>query len=142
MARRYVTVAEKRQIIERADRRCEYCQSHLDYSPQSFDIEHVIPVVMGGKTTIDNLALACGGCNSCKYTKTEALDPVDQIVVPLYHPRQHLWSDHFSWSADCLEVIGRTAIGRATVASLQLNRKGLTNLRRLLLLGGLHPPGG
>ena len=142
MARRYVTVAEKRQIIERANRRCEYCQSHLDYSPQSFDIEHVLPVVLGGKTTIDNLALACGGCNSCKYTKIEALDPVAQTMVPLYHPRRHLWHDHFSWSADCLEVIGRTAIGRATVASLQLNRKGLINLRRLLLLGGLHPPDG
>ncbi|MEL6555451.1 MAG: HNH endonuclease signature motif containing protein [Cyanobacteria bacterium J06621_11] len=139
MARRYVTVAEKRQIIERADRRCEYCQSRLDYSPQSFDIEHVLPVVLGGKTTIDNLASACGGCNSCKYTKTEALDPVDQTVVPLYHPRQHLWSDRFSWSADCSKVIGRIVIGRASVVSLQLYSKGFTNLRRLLLLCGLHP---
>lgn len=141
MARRYVTAAEKRQITERADRRCEYCQSPLDYSPQSFDIEHILPVVLGGETTIENLALACGGCNSCKYTKIEALDSVDDVTVPLYHPRQHLWSAHFVWSADCLEVIGQTAIGRATVASLQLNRMGLVNLRRLLLLGGLHPPG-
>ena len=140
MTRRYVTVAEKRQITERANRICEYCRSPLDYSPQSFDIEHILPVALGGKTTIDNLALACGGCNSCKYTKVEVIDPVTQIVVPLYHPRQQHWSEHFLWSADCLEVIGRTAIGRATVVLLQLNRTGLINLRRLLLLGGLHPP--
>lgn len=140
MPRRYVTASEKRQIIERADRRCEYCQSHMDYSPQSFDIEHILPVALGGQTSLDNLALACGGCNSHKHTKVEALDLVDQIVVPLYNPRKHSWYDHFVWSADCLQAIGTTAIGRATVETLNLNRLGLMNIRTLLLMVGLHPP--
>ena len=112
----------------------------MDYSPQSFDIEHVLPVVLGGETSMDNLALACGGCNSHKYTKVEALDAVDQIVVPLYNPREHNWQDHFAWSADCLQVIGQTSIGRATVETLNLNRLGLMNIRTLLLMVGLHPP--
>ena len=53
---------ERQQIIERADRRCEYCQSHMDYSP-------------------------------------------------------------------------------ATVETLNLNRLGLMNIRTVLLMVGLHPPG-
>ena len=140
MPRRYVTSDERRQIAERADKRCEYCKSHMDYSPQSFDIEHVLPVVLGGKTNMDNLALACGGCNSHKYTKVEALDEIEQIMVPLYNPRKDSWYDHFAWSADCLQMIGRTSIGRATVQALNLNRLGLMNIRTLLLMVGLHPP--
>jgi hypothetical protein len=39
-----------------------------------------------------------------------------------------------------MELVGRTPIGRATVAQLQLNRPGVRNLRRLLRLAGEHPP--
>ncbi|MEO0870221.1 MAG: HNH endonuclease signature motif containing protein [Cyanobacteria bacterium J06642_11] len=88
MSRRYITASEQRQIIERAERRCEYCQSFMDYSSQSFAIEHILPIALGGKTRLENLALACGGCNAHKYTKVEALDPLGQTVVPLYNPRQ------------------------------------------------------
>jgi 5-methylcytosine-specific restriction endonuclease McrA len=102
MSRRYITVAEQTQIIERADGRCEYCQSCMDYASQSFAIEHILPVALGGKTTLQNLAFACGGCNAHKYTKVEALDALSQTTVPLYNPRKQSWRDHFVWSAiDC-----------------------------------------
>jgi hypothetical protein len=39
-----------------------------------------------------------------------------------------------------LLIIGRTAIGRATVAALQINRTELLNLRRVLRAAGEHPP--
>ena len=32
------------------------------------------------------------------------------------------------------------AVGRATIETLDLNRKGLINLRRVLLTLGIHPP--
>jgi len=140
MPKRYVTAAEQQQIIERADRRCEYCKCVMDYSSQPFEIEHIIPLAAGGETSLENLALACGGCNGHKYTKVEALDPVSQTQVPLYHPRQQAWQDHFGWSADYLQMIGLTPIGRATIEALRLNRPGVINLRRLLLIARLHPP--
>ena len=91
---------------------------------------------------LSNLAYSCQGCNNSKYSHTTALDPTTGKRVPLYHPRHHPWAEHFSWSADFLEIVGRTPVGRATVVQLQLNRPGVRNLRRLLRLAGEHPPPG
>lgn len=140
MSRQYISVEQQRKIIDRANRRCEYCKSHMDYSPQSFAIEHIVPIARGGKTETGNLAFACGGCNSHKYTKTTAKDELSQTVVALYHPRKQNWQEHFAWSPDLLEMVGLTATGRATVTTLKVNRVGNKNLRQLLLLIGRHPP--
>jgi hypothetical protein len=86
------------------------------------------------------VALSCQGCNNHKYTKTEARDPASKQIVPLYHPRQQVWQDHFVWNTDYTLVIGLTPTGRATVEALQLNRVGLMNLRRVLYAMGEHPP--
>jgi hypothetical protein len=63
MSRRYITVAEQTQIIERADGRCEYCQSFMEYSSQSFAIEHILPVALGvsGQATVDTLRMNRAG---------------------------------------------------------------------------------
>jgi hypothetical protein len=140
MPRRYITVAEQQQIIERAKRRCEYCKCLMDYSSQAFELEHIIPIAEEGETELENLALACGGCNGHKYTKVAVFDPISKTQVPLYHPRRQVWQEHFAWSADHLEIIGLTAIGKVTIELLNLNRPGVINLRKLLLTVGLHPP--
>jgi hypothetical protein len=70
---------------------------------------------------------------------TEFLDPVPGVLVPLFHPRQQRWSQHFLWSQDTMIVIGRTPIGHATVERLRLNRAGVVNLRRVLATIGPHP---
>jgi HNH endonuclease len=139
MPRRYITAIEQRQIIERAKRRCEYCKCPMDYTSQSFVCEHIIPVAKGGETALNNLALACGGCNNHKYTKVEAIAPGGETTA-LYHPRQEIWQTHFTWSDDALQIVGITATGRVTIAALFLNRPGVINIRRLLSLANLHPP--
>jgi len=60
--------------------------------------------------------------------------------VPLYHPRQHDWHEHFAWNEDFTKLLGLTAIGRATIEKLQLNREGVMNLRHALGSIGKHPP--
>lgn len=130
----------KKFIFERAGFICEYCLALLAYSPQPFDAEHIIPVSKDGSDEIDNLACACGGCNGSKYNKTHAADPFDGKIVPLFHPRQMVWTKHFVWSPNFLYIIGITATGRATVEALDLNRIGLINFRRALLKLGVHPP--
>ena len=139
MTRRYITVEERRAIIERAQSRCEYCQSWMSYATQPFVCEHIIPRSREGDTTLENLALACGGCNGHKYNKVEALDPVDGKEVPLYNPRQQRWGDHFGWNEDYTKIVGLTATGRATVEALRMNRPGLVNMRKLLRMAGRHP---
>jgi hypothetical protein len=119
---------------------CEYCRIPLDYSVQPFVLEHIYPTSKNGNNAENNLACSCGGCNGYKSDKTDAIDPVNGHKVKLFHPRNHLWNDHFNWDDDFLKIIGITDIGRATVESLKLNRPGLINIRSLLLLIGKHPP--
>jgi hypothetical protein len=135
-----ITARQKELINERARRCCEYCWSQLKFSPDPFSIEHIIPLSKGGTYDLDNLALSFQGCNNRKYNLTEAIDPIDGKLVPLYHPRQQLRSDHFVWSDDFTELIGISPTGRATVVRLQLNREGVVNLRWLLREKNLHPP--
>ncbi|MEZ4591112.1 MAG: HNH endonuclease [Chloroflexota bacterium] len=135
------TTAVKQAVIERAKGLCEYCQSPADYSPQPFSIEHILPISAGGGSELANLAYACQGCNNHKYTKTSGFDPLTNSIVALFHPRRDIWRNHFGWGDGGLEIIGLTPTGRATVQELQLNRKNLVNLRALLLLADLHPPG-
>ncbi len=100
----------------------------------------LFPLQKVWQTSLDNLALACGGCNSYKYIKQEAVDPSSLGNVRLYHPRQDIWLEQFAWSEDSLEVIGITPTGRATINALNLNRSGVKNIRRLLIMARLHPP--
>ena len=104
MASTYVSATIRRQVIERAQGRCEYCQCWVAYATESFDVEHIIPVSRGGVTAFDNLAFACSGCNGHKHTKIVAIDPLGQTEVDLYHPRLQRWHEHFGW-----DVILRTA---------------------------------
>lgn len=130
----------KEAVNERAFGCCEYCQVFANFSPSPFSIEHITPKSKGGKHDLSNLAQACNGCNWFKATKVEGIDIESNTLVPLFHPRQHVWSEHFTWSDDFLKVIGLTPTGRATIISLKLNRVELINLRFALVAIGVHPP--
>lgn len=140
MPDRRVTAAQRRAVAKRARGCCEYCRSQTSFSTQTLSVEHIVPRHKDGATTLDNLALACQGCNGYKHIRTEAQDPVNQELVSLFHPRNQRWRDHFAWDHDCLRIIGLTATGRATVRALRLNRDSLVNLRRVLYAIGEHPP--
>jgi len=114
MLRRRITAQQKRVVAERARDCCEYCCSQERFAMQSFSVEHIVPRSRGGKTTLDNLALSCQGCNNHKYTKVEGHDPVTGDIVPLYHPRRQQWRNHFAWNEDFTLIIGLTPVGRAT----------------------------
>jgi hypothetical protein len=140
MPRSRVGAQQRLTIVERAYGCCEYCLCQADFATQSFSVEHIVPVSQGGSNSLDNLALACQGCNSHKHAKSKVPDPIDGELVNLYHPRRQKWTDHFRWSEDYTLIIGLTPVGRATVESLKLNRPNLVNLRRVLFALGEHPP--
>ncbi len=124
----------------RAGKLCEYCQSPLEFSSDPFSIEHIFPTSKGGTDDLGNLALACQGCNVHKSTKTEAFDAISQTTATFYNPRKDVWNEHFVWSEDFTEIIGKTAKGRVTIKVLKLNRQRVMNLRKVLILAGEHPP--
>lgn len=140
MSSERVPEAIRRIVGARAGDYCEYCRCFGQFATESFTVEHIKPRQAGGETTLENLAWSCFGCNSHKHTKTQAIDPQTNQKEPLYNPRQQVWTEHFCWSSDFTQIIGKTPCGRATVEALRLNRAGVVNLRRLLSMAGLHPP--
>ncbi len=140
MPQQRVNKEQRRRVIERANGVCEYCYSQMAYSSDPFNAEHIIPRSRDGVTALHNLALACFGCNNKKWTHVTGKDRITQSSAPLDHPRQDRWADHFEWSATHTILLGLTPTGRATIDSLELNRQGVVNLRRVLYAHGEHPP--
>jgi len=60
--------------------------------------------------------------------------------VPLFHPRQQQWSEHFPWQESFSRIYGLSPVSRATIRALQFNREGLVNWRRAMRALGVHPP--
>ena len=135
-----VSAATRAAVAARAGGLCEYCRCPAAFCPAPFCLDHIEPRSRAGSDDPDNLAWACHGCNGSKYARTTVVDPDSGQAVPLYHPRRHRWRDHFAWSADGLDILGLTPTGRATVLALDLNRDNVTNLRRVLVIVGRHPP--
>lgn len=140
MPRAYISSETTLAVFERAQNRCEYCQSPAEYATDTFAVDHIRPISRGGVNELDNLALACTGCNGRKYNRQDALDPANGELASLYNPRTHSWEEHFCWSEDYGRIIGLTPTGRATVEALQLNRTGVVNIRKVLFLIDKHPP--
>jgi hypothetical protein len=70
-----VSAQQKAEVKQRAKDCCEYCGSQEEYSPDTFSVEHIIPLAKGGTNETDNLANACQGCNNHKFVSVEAIDP-------------------------------------------------------------------
>lgn len=81
MSGRYIPVKIRAEVIQRANERCEYCQSWMKNAIHTFNIDHIIPLDKGGKSNIENLALSCGGCNSAKSDKVTAIDSLTNTDV-------------------------------------------------------------
>ncbi|HTI49830.1 MAG TPA: HNH endonuclease [Planctomycetaceae bacterium] len=120
--------ATRRTVRERAGNCCEYCGLHQDQSPLAvLHVEHVVPKKHGGSDALDNLALACIDCNLHKGTNIAGYDPQSGMLTELFHPRRHAWVEHFERQG--LAIVGVSAIGRTTVAVLNLNSDEQLQLR-------------
>jgi hypothetical protein len=140
MTKKRISARLREMVRQRARACCEYCRSQCRFGTQSFSSEHVVPRARGGETSLENLALACQGCNNHKYDSTDGEDPLSGLQVPLFNPRRQRWREHFVWTDHFTIIEGVTATGRATVDKLRLNRQALVNLRRVLYFLGEHPP--
>jgi hypothetical protein len=131
-------------VRQRAQFRCEYCHYPELLSSAPLSIDHIQPQSLGGNDDLDNLALACR-CNERRYNFTTGIDPQTEKEVPLFNPRQQIWSEHFIWSADALRIVGTTASGRATCNRLDLNDERreepfIQSARQQWGMARLHPP--
>jgi hypothetical protein len=132
------TAGLRRRVIQRAGNCCEYCLIHQDLAASLHQVDHVIAEKHGGETTFQNLALSCTPCNRRKGTDITSIDPRTGAVVRLFNPRVQKWSDHFV--LDGFSIVGLTAVGRTTVALLQLNSSERLVERAELVRAGRFPP--
>jgi len=123
-----MTAATRTLVRQRADHRCEYCQTHQDDSPlAALHIEHIRPLKHGGSDDDSNLCLACIDCNLRKGSNITGVDPQTDAVTLVFHPRQQQWGDHFRWER--LHLVGLTDIGRTTIRVLCMNSDERLELR-------------
>ncbi|MFN6562029.1 MAG: HNH endonuclease [Nostoc sp. ChiSLP01] len=140
-----VSEQTRRLVRKRAEYLCEYCHSPEYLSPDRFTVDHIMPQSLGGSDELDNLALACHRCNERHYNFTVGIDPKTQKQVPLFHPRQQKWSEHFIWTKDGRKIVGITPTGRATSHRFDFNDErrdepSIQVARGFWVEAGWHPP--
>jgi hypothetical protein len=131
--------AELRRLVwERAASRCEYCQLHQQGDALPHHVDHIIAQKHEGPTVESNLALACANCSLGKGSNIAAIDKRTKQLTRLFHPRTDRWNEHFRWAGAKLR--GHTAIGRVTVAVLNINQPDRVAIRDWMIRAGEFPP--
>jgi hypothetical protein len=136
----YVAKELREAVSNEARHRCGYCLTQERVVGACMEVDHLLPEALGGRTVPGNLWLACSPCNAHKGDRIAALDPRTAAVVRLFNPRRQRWLDHFCWTPEGDQIVGRTPVGRATVLALHLNRPALVLSRREWVCVGWHPP--
>lgn len=135
----YISVELQRQIRSHFANCCAYCRTAESLTATTFEFEHIVPLSKNEMTIFENLCLACPACNRFKAARQTATDPTTQTEVPLFHPQQQAWIDHFKWNEEATEIVGLTSTGRATLVALKMNRPQLLRVRRMWVKMGEHP---
>jgi 5-methylcytosine-specific restriction endonuclease McrA len=135
----YISQDIKELVLERAGYSCEYCRLPVEYFVFPAHIDHIIASQHGGKTTLENLCVACPPCNLQKGPNIATLHADDPTrVIPLFNPRTDVWHEHFQL-IETGHIRGRTVCGRATETLLKLNSSRRLTLRLLLIRKGWKP---
>lgn len=133
----YIPADLRKKVISRAGNACEYCHLSQKGQEATFHIDHIIPEISGGKTVFENLALACVSCSLRKSAKQIIVDSETMQEVQIFNPRKDSWNKHFEWNGVILA--GLTAKGRATIETLDLNRRLILAIREEEIFLGRHP---
>lgn len=140
MSTTHIPAEVRRQVTERAQRRCEYCLIHEDDSYFGIQVDHIISEKHDGATELGNLALACVFCNRAKGSDIGSLDRETDTFVRFFDPRSDTWGEHFR--LDGVEIVPLTDVARVTERLLAFNTRERLLERRLLFEVGRYPPGG
>ncbi|HSQ56149.1 MAG TPA: hypothetical protein VLM40_10450 [Gemmata sp.] len=74
-----------------------------------------------------------------KSDRVRVPDTQSGTEVPLFNPRADRWGDHFAWDEEW-RVVALTAVGRATIAALNLNHPRRIRIREAEEWFDLFPP--
>ncbi len=68
----------RQEIFERDGGKCRGCHKQLTNEPRAFQIDHIVPISLGGPDIPANLQLMCPKCNRAKWANLEG-----QIHLPV-----------------------------------------------------------
>ena len=132
-----VSPGRRAEVTRRAGERREHCRLSQLGQEAAFHVDHIVPRAAGGTDAIENLALACVSCSLRKWVEPTAVDPESGEPAPLFHPRSHIWAEHFRWRGETIEAL--TPTGRATMAARAMNRLLILAIRREESARGRNP---
>lgn len=135
MSTTHISLTLRRQVYDRAGGCCEYCLIPETTAFAPHEIDHIISQKHGGKTEPENLALSCAICNKHKGSDLSSVDPDSGNIIPLFHPCQDRWLDHFQLSG--AQFVALTPTGHVTIRLLQLNHPDRIEERELLIATGI-----
>lgn len=135
----YIPVELQRSIREQFRDRCAYCQTAEFLTATTFEFEHIQPLVAAGITVFENLCLACPSCNRYKGSRQRVTTETGEEVM-LFHPQRQVWTEHFIWSEDGVEIQDLSLIGKVTIDTLRMNRPALVRVRKMWVKLNEHPP--
>jgi hypothetical protein len=142
MSSSYIGAALRREVIERAGNCCEYCRIAQEDQFFAFEVDHIIAEKHDGPTQSDNLCLACPDCNGFKGSDVASVDWLQNgVIVPLYHPRRHLWEQHFQLDITSGRLEPLTPEARVTIFLLHLNEAERITDRKMLIDEARYPCG-
>lgn len=127
----------RRIVADRAEHRCEYCRIQQAGVPFSHEVDHFVARKHGGLDVLENLVWACMPCNRRKGSDLTAVDVKTGAIVALFNPREQRWAEHFEIVDG--QIVGLTAIGRATARLLQFNTPVRIAARRDLVAKDIYP---
>jgi hypothetical protein len=130
LSRSHVSSTLRKLVSQRTQGVCEYCLTPEIISFAPYQVDHIIAEKHGGKTIENNLALACPICNKHKGSDIASIVPETQELVPLYHPRNDVWTAHFKLEDNGL-IDSLTTVGLVTVRLLKFNTVEKINERFL-----------
>ena len=93
--RRRISFAMRREIYDRADGKCAYCEQRLDFA--DFEVDHKTPLaVEPGNNELDDLQATCASCNQAKSDLTD--DEYRDILAKRTEDRARPAEPCFNWS--------------------------------------------
>ena len=137
MSLSYIPTALRNKVRKRAKNRCEYCLLAEADAFFSHEADHIIAEKHAGKTTAENLALACFDCNRFKGSDIASIDVRSGKLTPLFNPRVQVWREHFKVEGG--RIIPLTPVGRVTEQLLKLNLEVRVEAREMLAKSGRYP---
>ena len=117
---RYISESRAREVLSRANERCEYCRISIEDTYFGGEIDHIRSLKHGGETELDNLALACQPCNRNKGSDLGSIPATSNELTRFFNPRTDAWLEHFDVSSNA-EIVALTEIGEVTASIFGFN---------------------